>query len=249
MSVTERTDAAIAFLHEIYNQGYTPMFYASKNEMEQDLKWETSRIEERFKIWVSQYPAMPYPETAVSSYSGKHDMWQYTNNGIVAGIDKYMGIANEYPVFESLDKCDVEGDVIIDFSNASSVDGLLDYCVEKNVPVVLCTTGLSEVQLAKVQEASKKVAILKSANQSVEEEDVKACAREVAAAQLQQYGLYGMTDEQLDGFAERLLKDERQRENLLDRAVENKVFAIVKESVKLDEQSISMDDFQKLFEN
>lgn len=93
-----------------------------------------------------------------------------------------------------------------------------------------------------------KSAILKSANQSVEEEDVKACAREVAAAQLQQYGLYGMTDEQLDGFAERLLKDERQRENLLDRAVENKVFAIVKESVKLDEQSISMDDFQKLFE-
>ena len=94
-----------------------------------------------------------------------------------------------------------------------------------------------------------KSAILKAADKQIEEADVKACAREVAAAQLQQYGLYGMTDEQLDGFAERLLKDERQREGLFDRAVDNKVFAIVKESVKLDEQSISMEDFQKLFEN
>ena len=90
-----------------------------------------------------------------------------TNAQIVAGIDKYMGIPNEYPVFESIEKCDVEADVIIDFSNAAAVDGLLDYCVEKQVPVVLCTTGLSEEQLKKVQEASKKVAVLKSANMSL----------------------------------------------------------------------------------
>ena len=86
---------------------------------------------------------------------------------IVAGIDKYMGIANEYPVFDSLEKYDVEGDVIIDFSNASSTDALLDYCAQKNIPVVLCTTGLSEEQLAKVKKASEKVAILKSANMSL----------------------------------------------------------------------------------
>lgn len=89
------------------------------------------------------------------------------NAEIVAGIDKYMGIPNDYPVFESIDKCDVEADVVIDFSNAAAVDGLLDYCVEKQVPVVLCTTGLSEEQLCKVQEASKKVAVLKSANMSL----------------------------------------------------------------------------------
>lgn len=89
------------------------------------------------------------------------------NAEIVAGIDKYMGILNDYPVFESIDKCDVEADVVIDFSNAAAVDGLLDYCVEKQVPVVLCTTGLSEEQLKKVQEASKKVAVLKSANMSL----------------------------------------------------------------------------------
>ena len=56
---------------------------------------------------------------------------------------------------------------MIDFSNAAAVDGLLDYCVEKQVPVVLCTTGLSEEQLQKVEDASKKVAILKSANMSL----------------------------------------------------------------------------------
>ena len=89
------------------------------------------------------------------------------NAEIVAGIDKYMGIPNDYPVFESIDKCDVEADVVIDFSNSAAVDGLLDYCVEKQVPVVLCTTGLSEEQLGRVQEASKKVAVLKSANMSL----------------------------------------------------------------------------------
>lgn len=89
------------------------------------------------------------------------------NAEMVAGIDKYMGIANEYPVYESIDKCDVEADVIIDFSNATAVDGLLDYCVAKEIPVVLCTTGLSEAQLQKVSEASEKVAVLKSANMSL----------------------------------------------------------------------------------
>lgn len=86
---------------------------------------------------------------------------------IVAGIDSYTEIVNTYPVFTSIGQCDVEADVVIDFSNAAAVEGLLDYCVEKQIPVVLCTTGLSEAQLAKVEEASEKVAVLKSANMSL----------------------------------------------------------------------------------
>ena len=86
---------------------------------------------------------------------------------IVAGIDLYDGIKNDYPVFASIDKCDVEADVVIDFSNAKAVDSVLDYCVEKQIPVVLCTTGLSDEQLARVEECYKKVAILKSANMSL----------------------------------------------------------------------------------
>ena len=86
---------------------------------------------------------------------------------IVAGVDAYDEGKNSYPVFSLIADCDVAADAVIDFSAAAAVDGLLNYCVEKQVPCVLCTTGLSEAQLAKVQEASKKVAVLKSANMSL----------------------------------------------------------------------------------
>lgn len=86
---------------------------------------------------------------------------------IVAGVDVYDGIQNTYPVFKTIQDCDVAADVIVDFSTATAVDELLDYSVAKQIPVVLCTTGLSETQLAKVETAAKKVAILKSANMSL----------------------------------------------------------------------------------
>ena len=92
---------------------------------------------------------------------------QMTQVEIVAGIDRYDGIKNSYPVFKALKECDVEVDVIIDFSNAAAVDELLDYAIEKKIPVVLCTTGLSEEQLEHVNEASKHTAILRSANMSL----------------------------------------------------------------------------------
>ena len=63
---------------------------------------------------------------------------------IVAGVDPVDCRDNGYPVFPSIDKCTVEADVIIDFTSAKAVDGLIAYSAEKKVPVVLCTTGLSE---------------------------------------------------------------------------------------------------------
>ena len=86
---------------------------------------------------------------------------------IAAGVDKFTGIPNDYPVFEKITQCDVDVDVVIDFSNAGAVDELLDYCVKKSLPVVLCTTGLSDEQLKKVDECSEKIAVLKSANMSM----------------------------------------------------------------------------------
>ncbi len=86
---------------------------------------------------------------------------------IVAGIDLYDGITNDYPVFPNISVCDVKADVIIDFSNAKAVDDLLIYSAEKQIPVVLCTTGLSEEQLKKVEETATKTAVLKSANMSL----------------------------------------------------------------------------------
>lgn len=86
---------------------------------------------------------------------------------IVAGIDPFDDGHNSYPVFSSIDTCIVKADVIIDFTSAKAVDKLLAYSKEKNVPVVLCTTGLSEEQLKKISDVSKDVAVLKSANMSL----------------------------------------------------------------------------------
>ena len=86
---------------------------------------------------------------------------------IVAGIDIADSGRNTYPVFTDMNACDTQADVIIDFSSAKAVDALLDYSVSRQIPVVVCTTGLSEEQMAKIEEASKKVAVLKSANMSL----------------------------------------------------------------------------------
>lgn len=96
LSSTRRTDIAIAFLNRIYERGYTPMFYAAMGELSGDAKWETSRLEKTYRIWVSQYPAKPYPETEKSSYMGTHAMWQYTNRGTVAGISQPVDVNIAY---------------------------------------------------------------------------------------------------------------------------------------------------------
>lgn len=86
---------------------------------------------------------------------------------IVAGIDIADEGKNAYPVFTDILSCDVKADVMIDFSNAKAVDAVLEYCVAKQMPLVLCTTGLSEEQLKKVEEAAGQIAVLKSANMSL----------------------------------------------------------------------------------
>ncbi len=86
---------------------------------------------------------------------------------IAAGIDARDDGHNTYPVFTDINQCDVEADCLIDFSVASAVDGVLDYCIAHKLPCVLCTTGLSEKQLEAVDAASEKIAILKSANMSL----------------------------------------------------------------------------------
>lgn len=86
---------------------------------------------------------------------------------IVAGVDARDDGHNPYPVFRNIRDCDVEADCLIDFSVAAAVDDMLDYCVEKRLPCVLCTTGLSEAQLKKIAEAAKQTAVLRSANMSL----------------------------------------------------------------------------------
>lgn len=86
---------------------------------------------------------------------------------IVAGVDAACQGSSAYPVFQNIRECTVPADCVVDFSAPAATDGLLEYCVQKGLPCVLCTTGLSEEQLEKVKEASRRTAILKSANMSL----------------------------------------------------------------------------------
>ena len=85
----------------------------------------------------------------------------------VAGVDCFKGIENTYPVYDSIAECEIDADVVIDFSNAGAVEKLLKDCTEKKLPVVLCTTGLSPEQIALVNDSSKVIPILRSANMSL----------------------------------------------------------------------------------
>ena len=86
---------------------------------------------------------------------------------IVAGIDCADNRENPYQVFTSCDACDVDADVIVDFSVAQAVDGVLAYALKRKMPLVLCTTGLSDKQLEDVKAASSQISVLRSANMSL----------------------------------------------------------------------------------
>ena len=96
MSNDDRTNVADAFLQEIYSRGYTPMFYASASHLTGNSRWNTSTLENNYKMWVAQYPSVPYPDTSSTSYSGACAMWQYTSNGNVSGISTNVDINVAY---------------------------------------------------------------------------------------------------------------------------------------------------------
>lgn len=89
------------------------------------------------------------------------------NAEIFAGIDIFDDGHNSYPVFKTLEECNVQADVIIDFTAADGADELLDYCEKTGVPAVICTTGLSNEQVERINEVSAKTALLRSANMSL----------------------------------------------------------------------------------
>ncbi len=86
---------------------------------------------------------------------------------VVAGLDIKDSDELGFPVYDTISKCTEPADAIIDFSTAKAVSALVGYGVERNIPMVICTTGLSEEQTAMIGEASKQVAILRSGNMSL----------------------------------------------------------------------------------
>lgn len=86
---------------------------------------------------------------------------------IVAGIDLHTEIECGFPVFSNVADCNVEADVLVDFSHPAALSSLLNYAVEKNLPFVIATTGISGDGVEKIKAASEKIPIFFTANMSI----------------------------------------------------------------------------------
>lgn len=86
---------------------------------------------------------------------------------IVAGVDIAGGQASDFPVYKDIMDCDTDADAVVDFGNASAVGKVIDFCLEKGIALVECTTGLSAEDEEKLRVASERIAVLKSANMSL----------------------------------------------------------------------------------
>ncbi len=80
----------------------------------------------------------------------------------------------------------------------------------------------------------------------VNDDDVKAVAREVARAQFAQYGMVNLGDEYVDNYANELLKQRQSAQQFAERAIEEKLTQAMKTVVTLNHKAISLDDFNKL---
>lgn len=86
---------------------------------------------------------------------------------IAAGCDIRDSLQNPYPVFTNISKCDVDIDVIIDFSNPAAFEDLVGFAVARKIPVVMATTGLSQSQINALEIISKEIPVFFSANMSL----------------------------------------------------------------------------------
>lgn len=92
----------------------------------------------------------------------------YEGMDIVFGLDNVRDkYDNPFPVFNHPSKINVPCDVIIDFSKPEGTNDLVQYCIEKEVPIVIATTGLSPEQDLNILEAATRIPIFKSSNTSI----------------------------------------------------------------------------------
>ena len=90
--------------------------------------------------------------------------------------------------------------------------------------------------------------LAKASDIKVEATDVEEFAKKMAKAQFAQYGMIGMDDEIIANYAKDMMKKEETLKNIVDKVAEEKIFAIVKEAVKLDNKEVSIEEFNKMFE-
>ncbi|MDE5620377.1 MAG: 4-hydroxy-tetrahydrodipicolinate reductase, partial [Ruminococcus sp.] len=86
---------------------------------------------------------------------------------VVAGIDLYTEKYADFPIVANPSELEVKPDVIIDFSNPASLDGLLEYCLVTGTPIVVASTGYSDEQIQKIKNASQQIPVFFTFNMSL----------------------------------------------------------------------------------
>jgi len=82
----------------------------------------------------------------------------------------------------------------------------------------------------------------------IEANDVEEYAKKIAKAQFAQYGMIGMDDDMIANYAKDMMKKEETMKNIMDKVAESKVFAIIKDAVKLENKETTIEEFNKMFE-
>ena len=90
--------------------------------------------------------------------------------------------------------------------------------------------------------------LVEKAGIKIEEKDLVEQAKESVRAQFAQYGMTNVPDDVLANYAAETLKKKENMENLVNRAIEVRLAAALKQVVKLDEKSVSLEEFNKMFE-
>jgi len=90
--------------------------------------------------------------------------------------------------------------------------------------------------------------IAKDKEVKIEDADLTAFAKKAAQAQFAQYGMMGMPDDVLENYAKDMLKNQDTVKNIVDRVMDEKVLAAIKSSIKLTTKKVSLDNFNKMFE-
>ena len=85
---------------------------------------------------------------------------------VLLGVDRADSGDNFFPVYTDLEKIKEIPDVIIDFSVPISSMKILDFALEKKIPIVIATTGFSDEELDKIHKAGEKIPVFQSYNMS-----------------------------------------------------------------------------------
>lgn len=91
--------------------------------------------------------------------------------------------------------------------------------------------------------------LVKANDIKLEQADVKAAAVEAARMQFAQYGMNNVPVEYLENYAEEMLKNKQQAQSLIERSIETKLVAALKNVLNLNHKAVSAEEFGKLFEN